>query len=255
MQGSRIIKGECLEVLKELETDFQESVSLTYIDPPFQTNKTQKLGKYSYEDKFDDMNSYIEFLRERIIEAKKLLKPNGSFILHLDWRTVHYAKIMMDEIFGYENFLNHCIWSYDYGGRSKKCWSKKHDDLLIYVQNKKDYVFNYDQMKRIPYMAPGLQKDKEKAKLGKPETDVIWQTICPTNGKERTGYPTQKPLKLLERLIKVHTNPGDLVLDFFCGSGTTLVAAAIHDRQYIGIDQNPEAVEIIRKRLGGDHAA
>jgi site-specific DNA-methyltransferase (adenine-specific) len=243
---NRIIEGECLQVLESL--DCEKSVSLIYIDPPFCTQKTQKLGNHSYDDKFDSLESYLDFLHKRIVRAKELLAENGSFFVHIDYRTVHYVKVMMDKIFGVQNFMNEIVWAYDYGGRAKKYWSRKHDNILWYVNNPKDYIFNFDEMDRIPYMAPGLV-GPEKAARGKTPTDVFWHTIVPTNGKERVGYPTQKPLGLIERFVKVHSNPGDLVMDFFSGSGTTLVAAKKHGRKYLGIEKNPEAITIIEKRL------
>jgi len=248
MPDSAIIQGECLESINKIFEEYKESVSLIYIDPPFFTQKTQKLGKFSYEDKFESLTSYLLFLRERIERSKELLTPDGSFFIHVDYRAVHYIKVMMDEIFGISNFMNEIIWAYDYGGRAKKHWSRKHDNILWYVNNKKDYIFNFDEIDRIPYMAPGLV-GPEKAKLGKTPTDVFWHTIVPTNGKERVGYPTQKPLGLIERFVKVHSCPGDLVMDFFSGSGTTAVAAKKLGRKFLAIEQNPDAIEIIEKRL------
>jgi len=257
--------------LKVLGTIADSSVPLIYIDPPFNTQKTQKrtriktvkdeegdrvgfkgeryrtvkLGETGYSDKFDD---YYGFLRPRFEEAYRVLAENGSFFLHVDYREVHYLKVMLDEIFGRKSFLNEIIWSYDFGGRSKKRWSSKHDNILWYVKNPKNYTYNYDDIDRIPYMAPGLV-GPEKAAKGKTPTDVWWHTIVPTAGKERTGYATQKPLGIIERIIKVHTNPGDLVLDFFAGSGTLGEAAAKYDRDFIMVDENPEAVDVMMKRL------
>jgi len=256
---SKIIEGECLEVLlnEDFQDEYLKKVSLIYIDPPFMTQKTQRIHENSYEDKFDSLRNYIMFLHARIQRAKSYLKDNGSLFVHVDYRTVHYVKIMLDRIFGpniddqfpeCKNFMNEIIWAYDYGGRSKKHWPRKHDTMLWYVKNPKDYIFNFDEMDRIPYMAPGLV-GTEKAKLGKTPTSVWWHTIVPTNSKERQGYPTQKPIGLLNRIIKVHTNPGDLVMDFFAGSGTSLVSAASLGRKYVAIDKNPKAIEIIRKRI------
>jgi site-specific DNA-methyltransferase (adenine-specific) len=188
------------------------------------------------------------FLAPRIEEAKRVLATNGSLFLHVDSRESHYCKILLDQIFGRDSFMNEIIWSYDYGGRSKRKWPTKHDTIFWYAKDPGNYTFNYDDIDRIPYMAPGLV-GKEKAARGKTPTDVWWQTIVPTNGKERTGYPTQKPLAILERIVKVHSNPGELVLDFFAGSGTTGVAAAKNDRQFVLIDTNPEAVQVAAKRL------
>lgn len=267
---SKIIQKDNLEALRELE---DESVDLIYIDPPFNTGKkqsrtrirtvrsdkdgdrkgfqgltyrTEKLGTTGYHDSFDD---FLEFLRPRIKESWRVLKSNGSFFFHIDYREVHYCKVMIDEIFGRDSFMNEIIWSYDYGARSKKRWSAKHDNILWYAKDPANYTFNFDAIDRIPYMAPGLV-GPEKAARGKTPTDVWWHTIVPTNGAERTGYATQKPLGILNRIIRVHSNPGEVVLDFFAGSGTTGMAAAAHGRDYILVDQNPEAIEIMKKRFG-----
>lgn len=256
---SKIIHGECLDVLeREDMKEYLNKVSLIYIDPPFMTQKTQKLHGNSYEDKFDTLRDYILHLQKRIQKALSYLKEDGSLFVHVDYRTVHHVKVMLDRVFQpgcdecippiCKNFINEIIWSYDYGGRSKSYWSRKHDNILWYVKNPKDYIFNFDEMDRIPYMAPGLV-GPEKAARGKTPTDVWWHTIVPTNGKERVGYPTQKPLGILERIIKVHTEPGDIVMDFFAGSGTTAVAAHKNDRKYIAIDRNEQAIKIIKERI------
>ncbi len=265
----QIIVGDNLEALQRMAAG---SVALIYIDPPFNTGKiqtrtqiktvhddlggdrigfagrsyrTEKLGTTSYSDAFDD---FIGFLRPRIEEAYRVLAPTGSFFFHIDYREVHYCKIMLDEIFGRDCFQNEIIWAYDYGARAKKRWPAKHDNILWYSKDPERYTFNLDECDRIPYMAPGLV-GPEKAARGKTPTDVWWHTIVPTNGKERTGYATQKPLGILERIVKVHSNPGDTVLDFFAGSGTTGDAAARNGRDYLLIDSNPQAIELMRKRL------
>lgn len=247
------------------------SIDLIYIDPPFNTKKLRKLtrlktvqnmlgdrigfggkryqteknGTLAYADSYAD---YLTFLEPRLANAYILLKETGSLFLHLDYREVHYCKVLLDGIFGRECFQNEIIWAYDYGGRSKKRWSAKHDNILWYTKSASNYTFNYAEMDRIPYMAPGLVS-KEKAAKGKTPTDVWWHTIVPTNGKERTGYPTQKPLGVLNRIIRIHSNPGDIVLDFFAGSGTTGEAAALAQRNFILVDNNRKAVEIAAKRL------
>jgi site-specific DNA-methyltransferase (adenine-specific) len=268
-QMRQIILGNNAEILPTLPATFARMI---YIDPPFNTGKTQKrdrikvvatdgegdrtgfggkqydtehLESASYEDSFDN---FEDFLMPRIKESLRCLTPDGSLFVHLDYREVHYIKVALDKLLGRDHFMNEIIWSYDYGARSKSKWSNKHDTILWYVINPKNYTFNYDEMDRIPYMAPGLVGE-EKAARGKTPTDVFWHTIVPTNGKEKTGYPTQKPLGVLNRLIKVHTNPGDVVLDFFCGSGTTGDAAAKNDRGFVLIDSNVEAVEVCTKRL------
>ncbi|MBC8453122.1 MAG: site-specific DNA-methyltransferase [Chloroflexi bacterium] len=247
------------------------SVNLVYVDPPFNTGATQSMtslktvrdeqgdrtgfggNRYrtergdsrSYVDSFDD---YLGFLAPRIEEARRVLADDGSLFLHVDQHESHYCKVLLDRVFGRESFMNEIIWAYDYGGRSKRRWPSKHDTIFWYAVDPGNYAFNAEAIDRIPYMAPSLV-GKEKAKRGKIPTDVWWQTIVPTNGKERTGYPTQKPLAILERIVKVHSNPGDLVMDFFAGSGTTGVAAARNGRRFTLIDDNPEAVQVAAKRL------
>ena len=179
-----------------------------------------------------------------------MLKSNGSFFLHVDYREVHYCKVLLDEIFGRESFINEIVWAYDYGGRSKSRWPAKHDNILWYAKDPEDYTFNYEDVDRIPYMAPDLV-GADKAERGKTPTDVWRHTIVPTNGKEKTGYPTQKPLGIVERIVRVHSNPGDVVLDFFAGSGTTGEAAAKLGRGFILVDNNAEAIRVMEERLAG----
>ena len=268
MKPNSINLADNLDFLRKVEDD---SVNLIYIDPPFNTGtkqsmtslktvrdekgdrtgfggnryRTERGDSKSYLDSFDD---YIGFLAPRIEEAKRILTTTGSLFLHVDQRESHYLKVLLDQVFGRDSFMNEIIWSYDYGGRSKRKWPAKHDTIFWYATDPANYTFNVEAIDRIPYMAPSLV-GKEKAARGKIPTDVWWQTIVPTNGKERTGYPTQKPLAILERIVKVHSNPGELVLDFFAGSGTTGVAAAKNDRQFILVDTNPEAVQVAAKRL------
>ncbi|MFL2664847.1 MAG: DNA-methyltransferase [Dehalococcoidia bacterium] len=257
-----------LKILKSMPAN---SVDLIYVDPPFNTGKkrshsimkniqsdtgdrvgfqgkkysTSTSNIYSYEDKID---SYLDFLRLRVEESKRILKKNGSFFLHLDFREIHYAKVLCDEIFGRDSFINEIIWSYDYGARSRKKWSAKHENILWYAIDPSNYTFRYHDIDRIPYMAPNLV-GAEKAKKGKTPTDSWWHTIVSTNGKEKTGYPTQKPLGIIDRIIKVHSNPGDLVLDFFAGSGTTGMSAIKNDRNVVLIDNNPESINVMKKRF------
>ncbi len=269
-----VVYGDNLDYLRTMQDGI---VDLIYIDPPFNTGRTQareslrtvrddesgdrigfkgqryrtvRVGKSVFGDQFDD---YLEFLQPRLIEAKRVLKPNGSFFLHVDYREAHYCKVLLDQIFGRDSFINEIVWAYDYGARSKSRWSAKHDTILWYANDPADFTFNYEEMDRIPYMAPGLV-GPAKAARGKTPTDVWWHTIVPTTGKEKTGYPTQKPLGILERIIKVHSKPGDLVLDFFAGSGTTGEAAAKHGRRFTLVDNNPEAMRVMAKRLGFDDA-
>ncbi len=264
----RIILADNMEILPTLPSG---SVGLIYIDPPFNTGKrqdrtrlsvtqdeqgdrvgfggrryrTEERGRLGFADSFDD---FCAFLAPRLREAYRILTANGSFFLHLDYREVHYAKVLTDGIFGRDCFINEIIWAYDYGGRPRDRWPAKHDSILWYVRDPENYVFNYEEIDRIPYMAPGLVGN-EKAERGKTPTDVWWHTIVPTNSKERNGYPTQKPLGILTRIVRVHSNPGDTVLDFFAGSGTTGEAAWHLGRDFILIDNSPEAVRIMAERL------
>lgn len=263
-----ISQGDNLAILERFES---ASFDLIYVDPPFNTGKQQALTSLqtirddqgdrvgfqgqryrtvageqrSYDDTFDD---FLGFLEPRLKQAHRVLADHGSFFLHLDYREVHYVKVMLDGIFGRDSFMNEIVWAYDYGARTKKRWSAKHDTILWYVKDPKHYTFNYDAMDRIPYMAPGLV-GAEKAARGKTPTDVWWHTIVPTNGRERTGYPTQKPLGLLNRIVQVHSNPGERLLDFFAGSGTFGEAAVRAGRDAVLIDQNDEAIAIMKDRL------
>ena len=272
MSKHQLYYGDNLEVLQAYVSD--ESVNLIYIDPPFNTGKFQqrteiqveqdtvgdrvgfqgktyrtRKGKTTqYADKFESSDAYLQFLRPRFEEAYRVLHPHGSFFLHVDYREVHYCKVILDEIFGREAFVNEIIWAYDYGGRSKSRWSAKHDNILWYVKTPGHYTFNFEEMDRIPYMAPGLV-GKAKAARGKTPTDVWWHTIVATNGNEKTGYPTQKPLGILNRIVKVHSSPGDALLDFFAGSGTLGESAALHNRSSILIDNNIPAIKQIMNRL------
>ncbi len=265
----RVILGDNLEVLRTLPS---ASVSLIYIDPPFNTGKAQTrrslkttkstdgdrtgfsgaryrteiLGERSYADQFDD---YLGFLRPRLEEAHRILTADGSLYFHIDYREAHYCKILLDHIFGRECFLNEIIWAYDYGGRSKTKWPAKHDTILWYAKDPAQYIFNYRDLDRIPYMAPGLV-GPEKSARGKTPTDTWWHTIVSPTGKEKTGYPTQKPLAILRRIVTASSRPGDTVLDFFAGSGTTGEAASTLGRSFILIDANKQAFKVMEKRLG-----
>lgn len=247
------------------------SFQLVYIDPPFNTGKTQarrtlravksqdgargfqgrryeliELSRSSYPDGYED---YLGFLGPRLREAHRLLDGTGTLYLHIDYREAHYCKVQLDEIFGRECFLNEVIWAYDYGGRAKRRWPAKHDTILVYVRDRERYYFDQDAVDRIPYMAPGLVTP-EKAAKGKVPTDVWWHTIVPTNSKEKTGYPTQKPEGILRRVIQASSAPGSLVLDFFAGSGTTGAVARQLGRRFVLIDDNPGAISVVRNRLG-----
>jgi site-specific DNA-methyltransferase (adenine-specific) len=260
--------GDNLDVLRTLpDGQFQ----LIYVDPPFNTGKAQartrirttrdesgdRIGfqghRYKtefvsaskYDDTFDD---YLAFLRPRLREAHRVLDDHGSLFFHIDYRESHYCKVMLDEIFGRESFINEIIWAYDYGGRPKTRWPAKHDNILWYAKDPDRYTFNYDAIDRIPYLAPGLV-GPEKAARGKTPTDVWWHTIVSPTGREKTGYATQKPLDIIQRIVRVHSNPGDRLLDFFAGSGTLGEAACLEGREFVLVDNNPEAVGVMRKRL------
>jgi site-specific DNA-methyltransferase (adenine-specific) len=250
-----------------------ESVNLIYIDPPFNTGKKQArqqlrtirsengdrkgfkgeryattvLGSRAFGDQFED---YLAFLEPRLIEAHRVLSANGSLYFHVDYREVHYCRILLDSIFGRENFLNEIIWAYDYGGRGKDRWPAKHDNILFYVKDNKHYTFNVEEIERIPYMAPALVGE-EKAARGKLPTDTWWHTIVSPTGKEKTGYPTQKPLGILRRIITASSKPNDLVLDFFAGSGTTGAAALELGRRFLLVDDNVEAMDVMKDRFKG----
>ena len=264
----RVIQGDNLAVLQSMP---DESVQLIYVDPPFNTGRVKSRGSskttrtetgnrigfkgqryeivketiLSYDDEFKD---YWGFLEPRLEQAWRLLNETGTLYLHLDYREAHYAKVLLDALFGRECFINEIIWAYDYGGKAKSRWPAKHDTILVYVKNPDKYYFNNESVDREPYMAPGLVTPEKVAK-GKLPTDVWWHTIVSPTGKEKTGYPTQKPLGILRRVIQASSKEGDLVLDFFAGSGTTGAAAAELGRNFILIDQNPESIAVIKERF------
>ena len=253
-----------------------ESVDLVYLDPPFNTGKTQKrerlrtarveagkgdrigfggheyrtvrLGSRSFADAFDD---YLGFLEPFLAESRRVLKASGSLYLHLDYREAHYAKVLLDEVFGRECFVNEIIWAYDFGGRPKDRWPAKHDTILFYAKDPARRLFNADEVERIPYMAPGLA-GPEKAARGKLPTDTWWHTIVPTNGKERLGYPTQKPLGVLRRIVSASSPAGGLVADFVAGSGTAGAAALALGRRFVLADRSEEAFAVMRRRFAGE---
>ena len=274
---SRVIEADNLVVLPTLPDG---AFTLIYLDPPFNTGRIQKrqattsvrctlaTGAHAtgtitgfkgqryerikgdllgYDDQFED---YWAFLEPRLIEAWRLLADDGTLYLHLDYREAHYAKVLLDALFGRDCFLNELIWAYDYGAKSKNRWPTKHDTILVYVKNPKAYYFDSATVDREPYMAPGLVTPEKVAK-GKLPTDVWWHTIVSPTGKEKTGYPTQKPAGILRRMIQASSREGDWVLDFFAGSGTTGAVAHKLGRRFVLIDQNPESLAVMRERLGG----
>lgn len=265
---NRVYFGDNLEILNQVGDG---SIDLIYIDPPFNTGKSQsrtqiktsrtengdrkgfqgnsyqtiELGTKQYSDAFDD---YQAFICPRLEEAYRLLAPNGALYFHIDYREVHYCKIWLDQIFGRECFINEIVWIYDYGAKPKNRWPPKHDNILYYVKDPNNYIFNVNDIDREPYMAPGLV-GPEKAARGKLPTDSWWHSIVGTNSRERTGYPTQKPIGLINRIIQASSNPGDTVLDFFAGSGTVGESCLKLGRSFILVDNNLEALKIMGKRF------
>lgn len=265
---NHVYYGDNIDVLRSLPS---QSVDLIYIDPPFNTGKvqsrtqistkrsengdrkgfgdrlyeTQKISQRSYQDQFEDLGI---FLYPRLVEAYRILRGNGSLYFHIDYREVHYCKVMLDSIFGRDCFINEIIWAYDFGGRAKDRWPAKHDNILFYAKDADNFVFNREDIDRIPYMAPGLV-GKEKAEKGKLPTDTWWHTIVGTNSKEKTGYPTQKPLGVLKRIVTASSPKGGMVLDFFAGSGTTGQACLELGRQFTLVDNNLQALEVMQKRF------
>ena len=269
MRGDLILHGDNLPIMRGLPVG---AFRMVYADPPFNTGKaqtrstmrmtraadgdrtgfagrryrTELLERSSYRDSFDD---YLGFLEPRLREIHRLLDREGTLYLHLDQREAHYAKLLLDEIFGRDAFLNELIWAYDYGAKPKRRWPAKHDTILVYVRDPARYLFDSAAVEREPYMAPGLVT-AEKAARGKLPTDVWWHTIVSPTGREKTGYPTQKPVGIVRRMLQASTRPGDLVLDPFAGSGTLGAAAAELGRRYVLIDESAAAVAVMESRLG-----
>jgi site-specific DNA-methyltransferase (adenine-specific) len=265
-----VVLGDNAQFLPKLA---DETFQLVYVDPPFNTGRqqqrktlrnvrdeagdrtgfqgrryrTEEVSRHAYLDVYDD---YLAFIGPRIEEAHRLLRDSGTLYFHIDYREAHRCKLLLDEIFGREAFLNEIIWAYDYGGRAKDRWPAKHDTILVYVKTPGGHYFDQDAIERIPYLAPGLVSP-EKAARGKLPTDVWWHTIVPTNGREKTGYPNQKPEGILRRVIQASSRVGDAVLDFFAGSGTTGAVAHHLGRRFVMVDDNPVAVDVMRHRL--DH--
>jgi len=268
-----VLLGDCLDVLPGLP---DAAFGLVYLDPPFNTGREQSMARVtttrsdggdrtgfqgrryrtttgqrqSFGDSFDD---YLAWLQPRLEQAHRLLADHGTLYFHVDYREVHYCKVLLDGIFGRRSFLNEIIWAYDYGAKPRRRWPAKHDTILAYVRTPGAHHFDADAVEREPYMAPGLVS-AEKAARGKMPTDVIWHTIVPTNGRERTGYPTQKPEGLVRRFVSASSRPGGWCLDFFAGSGTLGSVCTALDRHFVLVDSAPEAVAVMLRRLGAGGA-
>ena len=268
MTPDLIVEGDCADVLPTLpDADFQ----LIYIDPPFNTGtvqqrrtlttvrdddgdrtgyagrryRTTETSRLGYLDVHDD---YLGMLEPLLQQGKRLLTASGTLYLHIDYRQAHAVKLLLDDVFGPDAFLNELIWAYDFGGRARDRWPAKHDTIFVYVRTPGAHFFDQDAVERIPYLAPGLV-GPEKAARGKLPTDVWWHTIVPTNGREKTGYPNQKPEGILRRIVQASSREGDRVLDFFAGSGTTGAVAHQLGRRFVLVDRNPDAIAVMRSRL------
>lgn len=267
-ENDLVIQGDNAIVLPRLPSGFFD---LIYIDPPFNTGRPQtrrtvraqqdeggpwrgfggrtysrlELGLAGYSDVRDD---YLEFIGPKLEEARRLLADHGTLYFHIDYREAHYCKVLLDEIFGRESFLNEIIWAYDFGARSKRRWPAKHDTILVYVKDAERYWFDSAEVDREPYMAPGLQT-AERAARGKLPVDVWWHTIVGTNSREKTGYPTQKPEGVVRRIVLASSRPGGWCLDFFAGSGTLGAVAAKNGRRFVLVDEHPDAIEVCRRRI------
>jgi site-specific DNA-methyltransferase (adenine-specific) len=269
LEDDLIVEGENAIALAKLP---EGTFDLIYVDPPFNTGRAQArrtlsvvadaegdrvgfggrryssrlLGRLSYADAFGD---YLGFLEPRLVRARELLAPHGTLYFHIDYREAHYCKLLLDEIFGRDAFLNELIWSYDYGAKPRRRWPAKHDTILVYARTPGGHHFDADAVEREPYMAPGLVS-AEKAARGKRPTDVWFHTIVPTNGREKTGYPTQKPEGVLRRIVAASSRQGGWCLDPFAGSGTLGAVCQQLDRRFVLIDDNPVAIDVMRRRLG-----
>jgi len=271
LEGDLVIAADNADVLPKLPDGAFDCIA---IDPPFNTGRqrrhrpltvarderggdrtgfagrryrTSAAGEeMSYADTHAD---YAAFLRPRLERARELLAAHGTLYVHLDQREAHRVKLMLDEVFGEQAFLNELIWAYDYGGKPRDRWPAKHDTILVYVRTPAGHHFDAEAVDREPYMAPGLA-GAEKAARGKRPTSVWWHTIVPTSGRERTGYPTQKPEGIVRRMVQASSRPGGWCLDFFAGSGTLGAVCAALGRRYVLVDSNPEAVAVMAARLG-----
>lgn len=276
LKTQTIYCGDNLKMLGEIP---DESIDLIYIDPPFNSNRNYEVfwgdvqEKRAFEDRFGDAEAYITYMRPRIVELYRVLKKTGSFYYHCDWHASHYVKIMLDQIFGFNNFRNEIVWCYSIGGKSKKTFGRKHDTIFFYSKSD-EWIFNgEDSNVRISRKPDSHMKtitdengivwqektDKKSGKVYRYPLDKIaedyWTDIETLNreDKERMGYPTQKPITLLERILSASSNKGDIVLDAFCGCGTTLAAAEKLNRKWIGIDISPTACRVMADRLWNEY--
>jgi site-specific DNA-methyltransferase (adenine-specific) len=266
-----LVHADCADVLPRLPGG---AFDMVYVDPPFNTGRAQRherlrvvaddagdragfagrryrsesRGALQFDDAFDD---YAAFLVPKLAEARRLLAPHGTLYVHLDPRESHYVKVALDGLFGRACFLNEIVWAYDYGGRPRRRWPPKHDTILVYVRDPAAYHFDDTEVDREPYMAPGLVTPEKRAR-GKRPSDTWWHTIVPTNGTERTGYPTQKPEGIVTRMVAASSRPGGWCLDFFAGSGTLGAVAAKLGRRYVLVDASPDAIAVARRRLQGE---
>ena len=269
----RILLGDNLPLLR---AEQEGTVTMAYLDPPFNTGRAQTrrtlsttadpdgdrtgfggrryasrlLQQSSYRDSFDD---YLAFLEPRLREVRRLLRGDGTMYLHVDYREAHYCKLLLDELFGRECFLNEIVWAYDYGAKPRSRWPAKHDTILVYVKTPGGHHFDADAVDREPYMAPGLVTAEQREK-GKRPSDTWWHTIVSPTGREKTGYPTQKPEGIVRRMVQASSRPGDLCLDAFAGSGTLGAVAAKLGRRYLLIDESPRAYDVMCARLGAQNA-
>jgi DNA modification methylase len=270
--NGQLILGDNLSVMAALLPKYEGRINLVYADPPFFTNRkfNARIGRgedsrkpdewkltHGYQDNWIDLDEYLDFLYQRLSLMYRLLAPNGTLYLHLDWHADAYARLILDELFGAENFLNEIIWTYHGPSPIRTAFNRKHDTILSYVKGK-DYTFNADAV-REPYNQNTVNTFKSSSKAGfgkvpnlergKVPEDWWYFPVVARLHNERTGYPTQKPNALVERIILASSNPGDLVADFFCGSGTTPYVAAKNGRKFIACDENPSAIHTARCRL------
>lgn len=242
-----------------VSNQLEQTYQFCYIDPPFNTKQVRRGEAGSYVDSWQNREAYEEFLKPIIYAIYVALRNDGAIAVHIDWRVHHWVRCMLDDVFGYDNFLNDVVWHYDFGGRGKNCWPKKHDNILVYAKSKGNHYFDWNSVPRVPYMsAVTTKKDSrfvtpEKAALGKTVTDVWWRSVIGTNSGERTGYPTQKPVDIVERLVKVHSSQNGRVLDCFAGSGTTGDACLRLGREFDLVDENPQAIDVMKKRFDGSN--